>query len=183
MTKLKTEFLHKLYRGVIFRYLKQLILHKKYNICQFIRLNKGDLFNHSNTSKRMQKFILLIACLLATTTVATAQKKAKKEKEGVIKYGEIPEEDLKMTVYAPDSSADAVVLAAKGRLSVEYNFDGFKLHRHVLRRVKLLKKSSFNSEGNISIPYRTDGNFEDIWKLSLMSILISLKHFQIYTYN
>ena len=114
----------------------------------------------------MQKIFLLIAILFATTTVATAQKKAKKEKEGVIKYGEIPEEDLKMTVYAPDSSAAAVVLAAKGRLSVEYNFDGFKLHRHVLRRVKLLKKSAFDSEGNIAIPYRTDGNFEDIWKLS-----------------
>jgi Domain of Unknown Function with PDB structure (DUF3857) len=114
----------------------------------------------------MQKFFLLIACLFATTNVATAQKKAKKAKELVIEYGKIPEEDLKMTVYAPDSSADAVVLAAKGRLSVEYNFDGFKLHRHVLRRVKLLKKSSFDSEGNISIPYRTDGNFEDIWKLS-----------------
>jgi hypothetical protein len=114
----------------------------------------------------MQKFILLIACLLATTTVATAQKKAKKEKEGVIEYGRISDEDLKMTVYAPDSSADAVVLAAKGRLSVEYNFDGFKLHRHVLRRVKLLKKSSFDSEGNIAIRYRSGDNFEDIWKLS-----------------
>jgi Domain of Unknown Function with PDB structure (DUF3857) len=114
----------------------------------------------------MQKFFLLLTFLLATTTVATAQKKTKKEKELVIEYGKIPEEDLKMTVYTPDSSADAVVLAAKGRLSVEYNFDGFKLHRHVLRRVKLLKKSAFNSQGNVAIPYHSKDNVDDIWKLS-----------------
>jgi hypothetical protein len=111
----------------------------------------------------MQKFLLLFTLLCATTAVATAQKKAKKEKELVIEYGKIPEEDLKMTVYSLDSSAAAVVLAAKGRLSVEYNFDGFKLHRHVLRRVKLLKKSAFDTEGNVKIRYYS---FEDIWKLS-----------------
>jgi Domain of Unknown Function with PDB structure (DUF3857) len=110
----------------------------------------------------MQKILLLLTFFFVTTTVATAQKKAKKEKELVIEYGKIPEEDLKMTVYSGDSSAAAVVLAAKGRLSIEYNFDGFKLHRHVLRRVKLLKKSAFDTEGNVKIRYHA---FEDIWKL------------------
>jgi hypothetical protein len=111
----------------------------------------------------MQKLLFLLTCLVLATTLATAQKKTKKDKELVIEYGKIPQEDLTMTVYSPDSSADAVVLAAKGRLSVEYNFSGFKLHRHVLRRVKLLKKSAFDREGNIKIRYY---GYEDIWKLS-----------------
>jgi hypothetical protein len=114
----------------------------------------------------MQKLLLVLTFLLATTMVATAQKKAKKEKELVVEYGKIPQEDLAMTVYSLDSSADAVVLAAKGRLSVEYNFDGFKLHYHHLRRVKLLKKSAFDREGNIKIPYYAEDGFEDIWKIS-----------------
>ena len=61
----------------------------------------------------MQKIFLLLTFFFATTAVATAQKKAKKEKELIIEYGKIPEEDLKMTVYSGDSSAAAVVLAAK----------------------------------------------------------------------
>jgi Domain of Unknown Function with PDB structure (DUF3857) len=100
----------------------------------------------------MQKFFLLLTFLLLTFTVF-AQKNKKTKKESDIEYGKIPAEDLKMTVYSLDSSADAVVLAAKGRLSVESSYDGIQLHYHFFRRVKLLNKSAFDKEGSVKVRY------------------------------
>ncbi len=61
----------------------------------------------------MQKRYFLPLFLLLTTTIATAQYKPPTEKERAVEYGYIPEQDLKMTVYPLDSSAEAVVLARK----------------------------------------------------------------------
>jgi hypothetical protein len=104
----------------------------------------------------MQKLLLLLLFLCATTTLATAQdeeEKVEKSKELDIEYGKIPEEDLKMTAYPLDSSADAVVLAAKGRLKVIKSDYDIKLRYYFLRRVKLLKKSAFDNQGNVKISY------------------------------
>jgi Domain of Unknown Function with PDB structure (DUF3857) len=114
----------------------------------------------------MQKLLLLIAFLCATSVVATAQKKAKKEKELEIEFGKVPQEDMAMTIYPLDSSAEAVVLAAKGRLSVERNYEGgMELNYIFFRRVKLLKKSAFNDEGNIKITYYSKDRFDDLRKV------------------
>ncbi|MDZ7878536.1 MAG: DUF3857 domain-containing protein [Saprospiraceae bacterium] len=113
----------------------------------------------------MQKHFLFIACFIATISVATAQKKAPKEKELDIEFGKIPVEDIKMRNYSLDSSAEAVVLAAKGELSVEEADNGFRLNYHYFRRVKLLKKSAFDSEGNIEITYYSKDSYEDLQKV------------------
>jgi hypothetical protein len=109
----------------------------------------------------MQKLLLSLFLLCATLSVATAQKKAPKEKELVIEFGKIPSEDIQMTVYSLDSSAEAVVLAAKGEMNVESD----RLSYQFFRRVKLLKKSAFESEGNISITYQSKNDAEDLRKI------------------
>jgi hypothetical protein len=113
----------------------------------------------------MQKFILLIAFLGATTAVATAQKKAPKEKELMLEFGKIPQEDIQMTNYPLDSSAEAVVLAAKGRLAIESGYEGFLVNYRFFRRVKLLKKSAFDAEGNIKITYYSKDRYEELRKI------------------
>ncbi len=111
----------------------------------------------------MQKLLLLVALLVATTTFATAQKKGKKEKELVVEFGKVPQEDMTMTIYALDSSAEAVVLAAKGRLAIEQSNDGgMQLNYQFFRRVKLLKKSAFATEGDIKISYYSKDRYEDL---------------------
>lgn len=114
----------------------------------------------------MQKQLLLLTLLLAITFVATAQKKAKKEKDRDIEFGKILFEDLSMTTYPLDSSAEAVVLDAKGRLSVESDYDGgMKLNFRFFRRVKLLKKSAFEGEGDIRIVYYSKDRYEELVNL------------------
>ena len=79
------------------------------------------------------KFIIsgLLLCLTVNCTLA---------QKSPLKFGVIPLEDLKMTVYDKDTSASAVVLADYGEayirvtsVSAMLNFD-----RHV--RIKILKK-------------------------------------------
>ena len=113
----------------------------------------------------MQKLLLFTLLLSATLSVATAQKKAPKEKELNIEFGKIPSADIQMTTYPLDSSAEAVVLAAKGELNVELGNNGFQLNYHFFRRVKLLKKSAFDAEGNIKITYYTKDDYEDLRKV------------------
>lgn len=73
-----------------------------------------------------------------------------------IKWGKIPDEDLAMKIYEPDTAANAVVLCNYGELKfnfmrgdIRYNFDQHK-------RIKILKRSGFD-EGDISIPFYQKG--------------------------
>jgi transglutaminase-like putative cysteine protease len=56
------------------------------------------------------------------------------------KFGNVPIEDLKMTSYAPDTSASAVVLVDYGESYLKYDQEhGFKLVFERLKRIKILK--------------------------------------------
>jgi len=58
-----------------------------------------------------------------------------------VKFGDVPMEALTMTTYAPDSSAEAVVLMDYGVSSIEYNQStGFELIFDRIRRIKILKE-------------------------------------------
>lgn len=58
-----------------------------------------------------------------------------------MKFGDVPMEALTMTTYAPDSSAEAVVLMDYGVSSIEYNQStGFELIFDRIRRIKILKE-------------------------------------------
>ena len=74
-----------------------------------------------------------------------------------MKFGKIPPEDLKMTIYEQDTSAAAVVLGKKGFLNFEFSGDKIQVRLDVHRRVKILKRSGFD-EGDISIIYYSGKN-------------------------
>jgi hypothetical protein len=64
------------------------------------------------------------------------------------KYGEVSIEDLKMTSYTPDTTADAIVLFDHGELEASVTF-GTTFLRH--RRIKFLTKEGFDEWGKFSI--------------------------------
>ncbi len=72
--------------------------------------------------------------------------------QGKVKFGKIGKEDLTMTVYPKDSSANAVVLMDKtiAKLSAS---GGVRLTYFKHIRIKVLKKAGFDV-ANIEIPYR-----------------------------
>ena len=82
---------------------------------------------------------------------AFAQKKEEK-KLPQIKWGEISRQDREMTIYPLDSSADAVVLDSYGTIELFSSSPPSILYsKH--KRVKILKKSAFESQGAVIIEY------------------------------
>lgn len=71
------------------------------------------------------------------------------------KFGKVPEADLSMTVYEPDSSATAVVLFDVGNVDFDFNRGkaAYIFKRH--KRIKILDRSAFDY-GDIAISYYSD---------------------------
>ncbi len=80
-----------------------------------------------------------------------------------VKFGDIALEDMKMTVYAKDSSAEAVVLVDFGESELRYNqTTGFQLEFERTRRIKILSKEGLKW-ADFSIPlYRNNTDEEKI---------------------
>jgi len=91
-------------------------------------------------------FSLVCACL---ALAAFAQKSP-------MKWGEIPTEDLKMTVYEPDTAAAALVLGNYGNLEFDFSQGDNRYDFEHHRRVKILKRSGFD-KGDITIPFYKQG--------------------------
>lgn len=87
---------------------------------------------------------LTIAVLLLFTTALQAQ---------TYKFGEIPKEQLEMTVYEKDSTASSVVLFSTGESILSYSNGQFVLtvSRHI--RIKILTDEGLD-EGDIEIRFR-----------------------------
>lgn len=94
------------------------------------------------------KYLLPWFLLLCSFTVIA-------QKETLLKWNQIPEEDLQMTIYEPDSSAAAVVLADHGQIIVELEGSAvyYRYKRH--RRIKVLDPEGFK-KANVVISYYTD---------------------------
>jgi len=77
-----------------------------------------------------------------------------------VKFGNIPMEDMKMTVYPKDSSAEAVVLFDYGVAYITDDARTVNLYfeRHV--RIKVLKKEGLH-QADISIPLFHSGSAEE----------------------
>ncbi|MFK7933030.1 MAG: DUF3857 domain-containing protein [Saprospiraceae bacterium] len=92
----------------------------------------------------MIRYYFFLFALLASTTLF-AQK-------APMKYGKVPAEDIALQVYAPDSSANAVILGDYGDLKFDIGPDGlmYRFKRH--KRIKIFKRAGFD-EGDITIPY------------------------------
>lgn len=89
------------------------------------------------------KNTFILWMLICAPTLLFSQERAEK-------WGNIPESDLKMTVYPLDSSAGVVVLQDVGKMSVK-STGGVTLYRS--RRIKVLDVSAFD-QGNLMITYR-----------------------------
>ena len=86
------------------------------------------------------------------------------------KWGEIPQEDLKMTIYAEDTSANSVILSDYGHIFFKYNSDqGFDAHFFHHRRLKVFDKSAFQ-EGNLLIPYYSANAVERMRDLDVIVV-------------
>jgi Domain of Unknown Function with PDB structure (DUF3857) len=73
----------------------------------------------------------------------------------LFRWGKVPEADLKMTKYALDTSADAVVLFDIGFIQAESGlFNPFSSTFSRFRRVKILKKSAFSTVGDVKIRFQ-----------------------------
>lgn len=80
-----------------------------------------------------------------------------------VKFEKVSAEEMKMTVYEPDTAAQAVILFDDGSSDVSYdNQQGFMLTYRRFVRIKILKQSG-TDWGNFSIPiYSSDKNKEEI---------------------
>lgn len=86
------------------------------------------------------------------------------------KWGDIPESDLKMTVYAADTSANSVVLSDYGHIFFKYNSDrGFIAYFFHHRRLKVFDKSAFQ-ESNLLIPFYSADYTEKMKDLDVVVI-------------
>ncbi|MBN2237515.1 MAG: DUF3857 domain-containing protein, partial [Bacteroidales bacterium] len=89
-----------------------------------------------------------------------------------MKFGKVPMEDLKMTVYENDTTAEAAILGEESYYNIGYTTGGFKLIMEVHRRIKILHKDAIDAWGNITFSlYENSGGKE------------SLGSFKGYTFN
>jgi hypothetical protein len=88
-----------------------------------------------------------------------------------IKFGDVSLDDLKMTRYAKDSSAAAVVLADYGESVIEYNQskEEFEIKFERIQRIKILTKDGLE-HANFTIPlYHSGSNSESITGLKAIT--------------
>jgi hypothetical protein len=75
----------------------------------------------------------------------------------LFRWGKVPLDDLKMTSYPLDTSADAVVLFDLGFIdATKSDYSSFSSKFSRFRRVKILKKSAFSTVGDIKIRYHSE---------------------------
>lgn len=86
-----------------------------------------------------------------------------------IKWGKIPAQELQMTVYEPDTSAAAVVLANMARVSFDLGGQIIRIFFDCHRRIKILKRQGFD-QGDISIAYVSGDKNESLSDLKAQII-------------
>ncbi len=69
-----------------------------------------------------------------------------------VSWGKVPDEDLKMTVYAEDTAAAAVVLFDIGKLTFDFARSGIRYNFERHKRIKILKRAGFDY-ADIAIPF------------------------------
>jgi hypothetical protein len=85
------------------------------------------------------KTVLLMAIFTQFSAAAFGQSFKKP-----MTLGKVPNTDLQMMIYEPDTSAAAVVLCDFGKMTVEYFNPEYKCRYYRHRRIKILKESGFD---------------------------------------
>ncbi len=104
-------------------------------------------------------------CLILCSSLFTIAQKPP------IKFGDVPMEDMKMTVYPNDSSAEAVILADYGESSVVYDQGqgAFQIKFDRIRRIKILTKDGLRwADFSISL-YHDNGKYEKLTGLKVVT--------------
>ncbi|MBK7939038.1 MAG: DUF3857 domain-containing protein [Lewinellaceae bacterium] len=78
-----------------------------------------------------------------------------------MKYGKVPKEDLEMKVYAPDTTASAIVLCDYGKVTYEFRDQKVRLNLEKHKRIKILKRAGFD-EGNVVIYYYKNTDIKNL---------------------
>lgn len=92
------------------------------------------------------------AILFILFTVVTAPLFSQEKYE---KWGKIPAEDLKLTVYPHDSSANAVILQERAKIDLKFFSSGGHVTIAIHRRIKIFDITALD-QGNLFIPYRSN---------------------------
>ena len=96
-------------------------------------------------------------------------------------WGMIPRSDLAMTTYAADSSAEAVVLGDEGQIRIVAATGSqrtkYYLDRH--RRIKLLKRQSFDNYGQVKLFFVHSDDRERIEELKAQTILPNGRKYEV----
>lgn len=115
---------------------------------------------------------ILLSCLFVILSVlAQVQAQSLSALDVNKKWGKVTTEELAMTVYPKDTSANAVVLYQQRYSTYTYNASsGFRITHYITQRIKILKEEGKN-EGNIDIPfyYRSNGDRETVAGLDASS--------------
>lgn len=92
-----------------------------------------------------------------------------------MKWGKVPEEDLKMTTYEKDTAANAVVLCNYANLDFNFATGDIQMRFEHHKRIKILKRSGFD-QGDINIPFYKG---EKVQKLRAQVILPNGKKYDV----
>ena len=93
--------------------------------------------------------LTLLGVMLCLASMAWAQ-----TLEPNLKWGKPTDAELKMTTYAPDPEAEAVVLCSQTELRFDFSSGSFKLNKYVKKRIKILKEEGKDhANGGISYIY------------------------------
>jgi hypothetical protein len=115
------------------------------------------------------KRLLTILLFLPLSFIVSAQK-------STFKFGDVPIEDIKMTHYANDTSASAVVLVDEGETALQYEQSvGWVLRFERLRRVKILTKEGLDY-ANFSIPLYNYGKGNTEKTASLKAVTYNIEN-------
>lgn len=87
-----------------------------------------------------------------------------------LNWGEVPNADRIMDTFPADTLADAVVLGETGQLFFRNGNTGYDYQLNVHRRVKLLKRTSFDSQGQVSLPLYHHDDTEHLLELEAQTI-------------
>ncbi|AMM50988.1 hypothetical protein TH61_07045 [Rufibacter sp. DG15C] len=114
--------------------------------------------------------ILLVLCLLGSALVQA--------QDAPVKYGKVTEEELKMTSYAKDTSAAAVILADYGRSYFTVVNNSMKLNFERVMRIKVLKKAGYEM-ANITVPYYQQSSSSKELVLNIKATTYNLENNQV----
>jgi len=96
-------------------------------------------------NERYQQVIAIIVCSFFMISYASAQQFS-------TKFGKVTDEEVNMTTYAPDTTANAVVIFKNGTTFYDISVNDFRVNYEIEAKIKILK-SEGTEYADIQIPY------------------------------